>query len=94
LNTVTTVRAKLAILLATRPPLVNAPPQTDNVWDVDCSSFFPPNTGFNLPVIGSVHIHGAYFVPPGTIELMRQILRGVDRGVLESTDVTKGDAWP
>jgi esterase/lipase superfamily enzyme len=40
--------------LATRPPRVTAPPATDNVWDVDCSSFFPA-------AIGSQAIHGAYF---------------------------------
>ena len=61
--------------LATRPPLITALPQTDNVWDVDCSSFFPPT-------IGGMAIHGAYFVTDATIELMRQILRGIDRGVL------------
>src|SRR5438094_5912093 len=57
--------------LATRPPRVTAPPATDNVWDVDCSSFFPP-------AVRSQAIHGAYFETDGTIELMRQILRGVD----------------
>jgi hypothetical protein len=39
-------------------------------------------------------IHGAYFVTDGTIQLMRQILRGIDRGVLERTGATKGNAWP
>lgn len=79
--------------LANRPPLVTSLPATDNVWDVDCSSFFP-NTNFELPVVGSVDIHGAYFVTEGTIELMRQILRGIDRGVLDSLGLTKGNAWP
>jgi esterase/lipase superfamily enzyme len=79
--------------LAHRPPLVAVQPETDNVWDVDCSSFFP-NTGFTIPGIGGVDIHGAYFVTTETIELMRKILRGVDRGVLESTGATKGNAWP
>lgn len=32
--------------LANRPPLVNAPPETDNVWDVNCSS---------LPPLSEVH---------------------------------------
>jgi hypothetical protein len=72
--------------LAHRPPVVNAPPATDNVWDVDCSSFFPPS------VSGS-DIHGAYFVTDGTIALIRQILRGLDRGVLETLGLTKGNAW-
>ena len=73
--------------LAHRPPLVNEPPATDNVWDVDCSSFFPASVGGN-------DIHGAYFVTDGTIELMRQVLRGIDRGVLATTGVTAGKAWP
>jgi esterase/lipase superfamily enzyme len=63
--------------LAHRPPLVSSPPETDNVWDVDCSSFFPPN-------VSGTDIHGAYFVTDATINLMRQILKGIDRGVLQS----------
>ena len=61
--------------LAHNPPLVNSPPATDNVWDVDCSNLFPSN-------VSGTDIHGAYFVTDTTIELMRQILRGIDRGVL------------
>jgi hypothetical protein len=33
---------------------------------------------------------GAYFVTYGTIQLMRQILRGIDRGVLEKSGATTG----
>ena len=73
--------------LAHRPPLVSGPPQTDNVWDVDCSSFFPAS-------VSGMDIHGAYFVTEGTINLMRQVLRGIDRGVLDTTGVTAGSAWP
>jgi pimeloyl-ACP methyl ester carboxylesterase len=73
--------------LAHRPPLVTQPPETDNVWDADCSSFFPGS-------VTGTDIHGAYFVTDGTIELMRQILRGVDRNVLISTGQTQGKAWP
>jgi esterase/lipase superfamily enzyme len=73
--------------LAHRPPLVTQPPQTDNVWDVDCSSFFPAS-------VSGTDIHGAYFVSDGTIELIRQILRGVDRGVLSTTGQLTGKAWP
>ena len=72
--------------LAHSPPLVTAPPATDNVWDVDCSSFFPAS-------VGGKDIHGAYFVTDGTIELMRQVLRGIDRGVLAAQGLTKGNAW-
>jgi esterase/lipase superfamily enzyme len=73
--------------LAHRPPLVSTPPETDNVWDVDCSSFFPAN-------VGSGAIHGAYFVTDGTIELMRQILRGIDRRVLVDAGVARRPAEP
>jgi esterase/lipase superfamily enzyme len=68
--------------LATRPPLVTTQPQTDNVWDIDCSDFFPGN-------ISGESVHGAYFDTEATIELMRQILRGIDRGVLEKSGVTR-----
>jgi len=73
--------------LANRPPLVTQPPPTDNVWHVDCSSFFAAN-------ISSENIHGAYFVTDGVIELMRQILRGIDRGVLQAAGTTVGSADP
>lgn len=72
--------------LAHSPPLVTQPPQTDNVWDVDCSSFFPDK-------VSGTDIHGAYFVTDGTIELMRQVLRGVDRGVLSTTGQLTGKEW-
>jgi esterase/lipase superfamily enzyme len=73
--------------LAHSPPLVTQPPQTDNVWDVDCSGFFPAS-------VSGIDIHGAYFITDGTIELMRQILRGVDRNVLANTGQLTGRAWP
>ena len=73
--------------LAHRPPLVVAPPQTDNVWDVDCSSFFPSDTD-------PTEIHGAYFSNPGTLKLIREILRGVDRNVLVQLGLLSGSAWP
>ncbi len=72
--------------LANYPPLVTQPPKTDNVWDVDCSNFFPDK-------VSGTDIHGAYFVTNGTIELMRQILRGVDRDVLKSTGQLTSKAW-
>lgn len=73
--------------LAHDPPLVAGPPATDNVWDVDCSGFFPSTTS-------GIDIHGAYFVTQGTIDLMRQVLRGIDRGVLAATGMTTGTVWP
>ena len=48
-------------------------PLPDNVWDVDCSDLISP---------GAKNIHSAYFDEPKTVELMRQVLRGVDRNVL------------
>ena len=39
-------------------------------------------------------IHGAYFLTHGTIERMRNILRGRDRGVLENLGYTRGHACP
>jgi len=71
--------------LSNRPPLADPSSPTDNVWDVDCSSFFMPSVQ---------DIHGAYFLTDGTLNLMRQILRGLDRGVLETLGYTKGTAWP
>jgi hypothetical protein len=73
--------------LAHRPPLVNAPPATDNVWDVDCSSFFPPT-------VSGIDIHGAYFVTDTTITLIRKILSGIDRNVLATIGAITGSAWP
>jgi esterase/lipase superfamily enzyme len=71
--------------LANYPPFSDAPPPTDNVWHVDCSSFFKPDVG---------DIHGAYFLAEGTLNLMRHVLRGLDRGVLETLGYTRGTAWP
>ncbi len=47
----------------------------DNVWDIDCSALIPD---------GAPNIHSSYFesTSPKTLELMRQILRGVDRKIL------------
>jgi hypothetical protein len=73
--------------LTHRPPVVDTPPPTDNVWDIDCSSFFPPE-------VGGAAIHGVYFLNDGTINLMRHILGGLDRGVLDTLGYTKGAAWP
>jgi hypothetical protein len=64
---------------------------SDDFWTIrvvdDCSSFFPPN-------VNGMDIYGAYFATDGTIHLMRQILRGLDRGVFETLGVSKGNAWP
>jgi esterase/lipase superfamily enzyme len=68
--------------LSTRPPSGK-----DNVWDVDCSGFFPAT-------IGGGAIHSAYFEVAETIELIREILKGTDRGVLATKGSLKGTAWP
>ncbi len=68
--------------LSLRPPT-----NKDNVWDIDCSSFFPAS-------IGAMDIHSAYFETAGTLALFRDILRGVDRSVLENLGRTQGCAWP
>ena len=50
-------------------------PIPDNVWDIDCSALIPAN---------ATDIHSEYFnsTSPETIELMRQVLKGVDRTVM------------
>lgn len=73
--------------LSTRPPVADTSSPTDNVWDVDCSSFFPRE-------VDGAAIHGAYFMNERTINLMRHVLRGLDRRVLENLGDTKGAAWP
>ena len=73
--------------LANRPPSADPSSPTDNVWDVDCSSFFPRE-------VDGAAIHGAYFLNPDTLKLMRHILRGLDRGVLKTLGYTQGNAWP
>src|SRR4029077_15640830 len=52
--------------LAVRPPTGK-----DNVWDVDCSTLFPPDTA-------GMDIHSAYFDNADALALMRDILRGID----------------
>jgi esterase/lipase superfamily enzyme len=61
--------------LAHKPPLVDNPPETDNVWDFDCSPMF-------APAVGGESIHSAYFGTPAVIALMRKILKGIDRELL------------
>lgn len=51
-------------------------PAPDNVWDIDCSPYFSRN---GAP---KANVHSAYFQVDGTVELMRRLLRGVDRKIL------------
>jgi len=67
--------------LAVRPP-----EGKDNVWDVDCSGFFPAT-------VAGMAIHSAYFDTRATLDLMRDILRGIDRSVLETQRRTQSSAW-
>lgn len=50
-------------------------PVPDNVWDIDCSNLFAS---------GQKNIHSAYFYEDRTMELVRHLLRGVDRNVLRA----------
>jgi len=54
---------------------------------VDCSSFFPAS-------LGGLQIHGAYFDTNDVMKLIGDLLRGIDRNVLDSLGETQGDAWP
>jgi len=53
-------------------------PVPDNIWEVDCSRLFEPDEG---------NIHSAYFDEQRTLELMRQVLRGIDRTVLMAAGI-------
>jgi hypothetical protein len=59
----------------------------ENVWDINCSSFFPDT-------IAGMDIHSAYFETEGTLSLIRDVLRGLDRKVLKTLDRLEGDVWP
>lgn len=61
-----------------RSGLDTAYPVADNVWDVDCTKWI-------RDVKGSAH--SAYFESAETINLMRDVLRGVDRGLIVNATV-------
>ena len=52
----------------------------DNVWDIDCSRLIPS---------GADDVHSAYFEHKRTVDLMRELLRGVDRGVLRAKGLVR-----
>jgi esterase/lipase superfamily enzyme len=63
------------------------PATPDNVWDTDCSDLFAKNES---------EIHGAYFKLDqyaAVKKLMREVLRGVDRGFLVSQTIASGNSW-
>jgi esterase/lipase superfamily enzyme len=73
--------------LAFRPPDNADHTYKDNVWDIDCSSFFSKN-------VTGMKIHSAYFDTPAVMKLVGDILSGLDRSVLESLGETEGNVWP
>jgi hypothetical protein len=62
-------------------------PLPDNVWDVDCSSLIPED---------ATDIHSSYFqaTAPKTLDLMRRLLKGMDRTVLVRAGVAPAPALP
>ncbi|WP_414662836.1 alpha/beta hydrolase [Horticoccus sp. 23ND18S-11] len=57
-----------------RSGLEDDPTPPDNVWDFDCSSLFPANER---------NIHSAYFFTAKTQRVMRAVLQGHDRLIIE-----------
>lgn len=49
----------------------------DNVWDIDCGALFPGH-------VSGIQVHSIYFEERRILELLRELLRGVDRGVLQT----------
>jgi len=58
-------------------------PVPDNVWDVDCTPLLPGGAAFK----NVWDVHSIYFSNPDILALMRQVLVGVDRGVLVARKV-------
>src|SRR4030095_5763917 len=57
----------------------------DNVWEVNCSTLISPT---------AKNIHSSYFEEPRTLELMRAVLRGVDRTVLVARGLAPVETVP
>ena len=65
----------------------DCPAAPDNVWDTDCSGCFAED---------EVDVHSAYFKLdqyPALRRLMREVLRGVDRGVLVNRNIASQNSW-
>ena len=58
-----------------RSGLDRTTPLPDNVWDVDCTTLIATQ-------VGGLDVHSAYFHEAKCYDLMRLLLRGVDRSVL------------
>lgn len=56
-------------------------PLPDNVWDQDCSALIPPD---------AKGIHSAYLEAPKVMTLMDEILRGMDRKVIQARPPVAG----
>lgn len=56
-------------------------PLPDNVWDLDCSALIPPDAS---------GIHSAYFEAPKVLTVMDEILRGLDRKVIQTRPPVAG----
>jgi esterase/lipase superfamily enzyme len=50
-------------------------PIPDNVWDIDCSALIPQT-------MNGIDVHGVYFQERACYDLMRELLRGIDRSIL------------
>lgn len=66
-----------------RSGLDRSKPLPDNVWDVDVTTLYDPKLDH-----GSYH--SAAFDDPRTVDLMRQLLRGIDRRILVANHVVPG----
>ncbi len=64
-----------------RSGLETSLPLPDNVWDLDCSNLIPPD---------ATSIHSAYFEAPKVVQVMDEILRGLDRKVIQSKPPVAG----
>lgn len=64
-----------------RSGLDRTAPLPDNVWDIDCSGLINPDTN-------GLAVHSAYFNEPKCYDLMRLLLRGIDRSVLVAQGAT------
>jgi esterase/lipase superfamily enzyme len=60
-------------------------PTPDNVWDTDCTQFFGD--------VSPADIHGAYFAKDAVYQLIRQVMRGVDRSVLVNSGTASQNSW-
>lgn len=60
-----------------RSGLAKDPPPSSNVWDADCSRLIPDD-------VSSAAVHSAYFDADRTLALMRDVLQGIDRGILQA----------